>query len=152
MAKVLVVDDNHDFCFALESKLQSMGHRTGHAYDAPSALAALKAEEYEVVFLDVMLPEGNSITAIPDIQSMPGNPSVVVVTASGDTENAERAIRNGAYDYLVKPLKRERLEVLGELIGFTRQLDIQLKTDEDIPAFLETFFQQHSPSDKSTSL
>jgi pyruvate,water dikinase len=46
----------------------------------------------------------------------------------------------------------ERLEVLGELIGFTRQLDIQLKTDDDIPAFLETFFQQHSPADKSPSL
>jgi len=46
----------------------------------------------------------------------------------------------------------ERLEVLGELIGFTRQLDIQLKTDEDIPQFLESFFQQHSPADKSPSL
>jgi pyruvate,water dikinase len=46
----------------------------------------------------------------------------------------------------------ERLEVLGELIGFTRQLDIQLKTDDDIPAFLETFFQQHSPADNSPSL
>jgi len=46
----------------------------------------------------------------------------------------------------------ERLEVLGELIGFTRQLDIQLKTDEDIPQFLDSFFQQHSPADKSPSL
>jgi pyruvate,water dikinase len=47
---------------------------------------------------------------------------------------------------------QQRLEVLGELIGFTRQLDIQLKTDDDIPAFLETFFQQHSPADNSPSL
>jgi pyruvate, water dikinase len=46
----------------------------------------------------------------------------------------------------------ERLEILGELIGFTRQLDIQLKTDEDIPAFLETFFQQHTPANTSPSL
>jgi pyruvate,water dikinase len=54
--------------------------------------------------------------------------------------------------HLPREEMRERLEVLGELIGFTRQLDIQLKTDDDIPAFLETFFEQHSPADKSTSL
>ncbi len=112
MAKVLVVDDNQDFCFALESKLQSMGHQTGKAHDLPGALAELARDEYEVVFLDVMLPQGNSLSAIGDIQSMPGNPSVVVITASGDTDNAEQAIRDGAYDYLVKPLKRERLEIL----------------------------------------
>ncbi len=40
----------------------------------------------------------------------------------------------------------DRLAVLGQLIGFTRQLDIQLKSDEDIPQFLESFFQQHSPA------
>ena len=125
MAKILVVDDNRDFSFALESKLQSLGHKTGHSYDVPSALAELKAGEYEVVFLDVMLPQGNSIIAIPDIQSMPGNPSVVVITASGDTENAERAIRDGAYDYLVKPLKRERLEVLlNRLISHRAKLSL----------------------------
>jgi pyruvate, water dikinase len=39
-----------------------------------------------------------------------------------------------------------RLTVLGQLIGFTRQLDIQLKSDADIPQFLESFFQQHSPA------
>jgi pyruvate,water dikinase len=39
-----------------------------------------------------------------------------------------------------------RLTVLGQLIGFTRQLDIQLKSDADIPQFMESFFQQHSPA------
>jgi len=45
-----------------------------------------------------------------------------------------------------------RLKVLGHLIGFTRQLDIQLKSDEDIPQFLESFYQQHSPAREKSSL
>ncbi|MDI6854191.1 MAG: PEP/pyruvate-binding domain-containing protein [Deltaproteobacteria bacterium] len=44
-----------------------------------------------------------------------------------------------------------RLEVLGQLIGFTRQLDIQLKSDADIPQFMESFFQQHSPDRETPS-
>jgi pyruvate,water dikinase len=48
--------------------------------------------------------------------------------------------------HLPREDQENRLRILGRLIGFTRQLDIQLRSDEDIPEFVEAFFEQNAPA------
>jgi two-component system, NtrC family, response regulator len=59
---------------------------------------------YDVVFLDVRLPDGNGLDGIPRLLETQPPPEVVIITGSGDPDGAEIAIRNGAWDYLQKPL------------------------------------------------
>jgi two-component system NtrC family response regulator len=76
-------------------------------------LAFLGERAVDVVFLDVRLPDGNGLDAIPRIRASEGGPEVIILTGLGDPDGAELAIAAGVWDYLVKPfsVKQTRLSL-----------------------------------------
>lgn len=108
--RILVVDDEDPIREVVCSMLSSANFVCSQASSGKEALALLKSgEEYELMLSDMMMPvmDGEALLAATK-ESFPDMP-VVMVTAMHDISVALNAIRNGAYDYLLKPFDREQL-------------------------------------------
>ncbi|MCU0578932.1 MAG: sigma-54 dependent transcriptional regulator [Desulfobacterota bacterium] len=103
MATVLIIDDERMVCDSLSKIVQRMGHEVTCSYTVRDGLDQAASGGFDVVFLDVNLPDGNGLEALPQIQSGSSNPEVIIMTGFGDPDGAELAIRNGAWDYIEKP-------------------------------------------------
>lgn len=117
MGKVLIIDDDTPIAEALARVVE----RLGHTSDTCSRLAAgqtlANTGDYDVVLLDVRLPDGNGLDAIAELQGVPSAPEVIVITGWGDPDGAEAAMRRGAWDYIEKPptLKAMSMPLLSAL-------------------------------------
>ncbi len=82
-------------------------NRTGHEVDTclklEEAFEAVRSSAYDVVFLDVRMPDGDGIKALPIFRDSPSKPEIIVLTGEPDKFGAKQAIECGAWDYLVKP-------------------------------------------------
>lgn len=110
---ILIVDDEPDLREVLELALLRMGLETVTAQDVATARAQLAKRRFDLVLTDMRLPDGEGLEVVRCVaQQSPATP-VAVITAYGSTENAITALKAGAYDYLMKPVK---LEVLRNLV------------------------------------
>jgi DNA-binding NtrC family response regulator len=108
--RILIVDDEDSIREVVSSMLSSSGFVCTQAQSGREALALLQSgEEYELMLSDMMMPvmDGEALLAATK-ERFPDIP-VVMVTAMHDISIALNAIRNGAYDYLLKPFDREQL-------------------------------------------
>lgn len=103
MARILIIDDDPQVCETLESLVARLGHECFAAHTLRDGLRLLDGAEFDLVFLDVRLPDGNGLEALGQIRNQPSPPDVIVLTGQGDPEGAELAIQGGVWDYLVKP-------------------------------------------------
>ena len=103
MGNVLIIDDDLDIRDALTRVVTRLGHqaRTAATLDEGRRLAG--AGDVDVVFLDVRMPDGNGLDAIADLRKSASAPEVIVITGWGEADGAERAMRQGAWDYIEKP-------------------------------------------------
>ena len=108
MAHVLIIDDEPGVCWALTKALEEGGHDVVAAGTAEQGLPL--ARDKDLVFLDIGLPGMNGLEALEKLRNLP----VVIITAHGTVENAVEALKRGAFDYLVKPLRAEELPALVE--------------------------------------
>ncbi|WP_320171626.1 sigma-54 dependent transcriptional regulator [Maridesulfovibrio sp.] len=107
MAKVLVIDDDSFLGELLVSIAEDLGHSGETALTLKKGLDMARKESFDVVFLDVVLPDGNGLNALPELHQMSNAPEVVIITGLGDTKGAELAINSGAWDYIAKPASAE---------------------------------------------
>jgi len=103
MARILIIDDDPQVCGTLESLVLRMGHESVAAQSLKDGLAHLGRSDFDLVFLDVRLPDGNGLEALGHIRNRQSPPDVIVLTGQGDPDGAELAIQGGVWDYLVKP-------------------------------------------------
>lgn len=103
MANVLIVDDDLLLFETLADAISRMGHHVAGASTLKTGVREALRSSYDVVLLDVRMPDGNGLDAIPVIRETPSAPSVIIMTGFGDPDGAELAIRNGAWDYIEKP-------------------------------------------------
>ena len=103
MSKVLIIDDDHSFCSMLAEGVRRLGHDPTCAYNLHEGVALAHQGRYEVVYLDVWLPDGNGLDRINDIKGCPSSPEVIIATGQGDANGAELAMKVGAWDYMEKP-------------------------------------------------
>lgn len=103
MANILIVDDDKMLCQALSSVIESFGHKAEKAYTLGEGLDKSMASHFELVILDVWLPDGNGLYAMDQFKESPSQPEIIILTGSGDPDGAEMAIRSGAWDYITKP-------------------------------------------------
>ncbi|WP_461210452.1 sigma-54-dependent transcriptional regulator [Desulfocurvus sp. DL9XJH121] len=111
--RILVIDDDPEVCETMRSLLGRMLLESETAGSLGEGLRVLAEGQFDLVFLDVRLPDGNGLDALPDIKAMPGAPEVIILTGQGDPDGAELAIQGGVWDYLVKPspIKQTMLSV-----------------------------------------
>ena len=105
MARILLIEDERNIqrliCYALQTK----GHHVTVAQDGRAGLEAAQAEAPDLVLLDMVMPEMSGMEVLMALKgdSSLENIPVLVVTASAQKEEAERAIESGAAGYLIKP-------------------------------------------------
>ena len=108
MARVLIIDDDPGVCWALRKALEAAEHSVETVGTAEQGLPLVRG--HDLVFLDIGLPGMDGLQALEHLDGVP----VVIITAHGTVENAVEALRLGAFDYLVKPLRAEELPALVE--------------------------------------
>src|SRR5216110_2871674 len=108
--RILVVDDEEPIREIISSMLNAAGYKTRQAASGMEALAILNATgEFELVLSDLMMAELDGIALLERAKEKYPDMPVIMVTAVHDISVALAAIRNGAYDYLLKPFEREQL-------------------------------------------
>ena len=126
MNHVLIVDDESEIRDSLEGILSEEGYLVTTAATAGEALTLLADAPYDVVLLDIWLPDRDGLDALADIRQMDSAhlPEVIIISGHGTIEAAVRATKLGAYDFLEKPLSLDRtLIVLKNAIN-ARQLRV----------------------------
>ncbi len=115
-ADILIVDDEDDIRDIVSGILDDEGHETRTAYDSDSALAAISDRVPRLIFLDIWMKGSqlDGLGLLDEIQAMhPGLP-IVMISGHGNIETAVSAIKRGAYDYIEKPFKSDRLILVAE--------------------------------------
>ncbi|MCG3180041.1 MAG: Regulatory protein AtoC [Phycisphaerae bacterium] len=113
-ADILVIDDEEAICFAFQRYFAQRGHAVSVAATGDRGLALYRKNRPEVIFLDVRLPDSSGLEVLESIRNDDPDACVIVMTAYGSMETVTRAIRGGAFDYLVKPLDLDRARELVE--------------------------------------
>ncbi len=133
MAKVLIIDDEKDLCEILSDIITNLGHQADVAYSLSEGRKKSRRKLYDVVFLDVRLPDGNGLDAMPDIKKMATQPEIIIMTGYADPDGAEIAIKNGAWDYLQKPISPKQIILpLQRVLQYRDELRKSLKQMESL--------------------
>lgn len=103
MARILIIDDDKAICLAMASAIEQIGHDVTSSYSLKEGIETISSEVFDVIYLDVRLPDGSGLEALPLIKKNPSAPEVIIITAEGDPDGAELAIKSGAWDYIEKP-------------------------------------------------
>jgi two-component system, NtrC family, response regulator len=132
MANILIIDDDRMIRNALVIQLTQLKHTVMVAETLADGLAMLPLAPFDIVFLDVHLPDGNGLEAMPAMRQAASRPEVIIITGEGSAQGAELAIRTGAWDYIQKPLSTQEIE-----LQLTRALDYRSsKMDDPKPALM----------------
>ena len=110
MMKLLVVDDEVDVCDFVRKFFRERNFEVRIAHDGQSAVETVRAEDPEIVLLDLKMPVMGGIEALREIRKLDKKCKVVIVTALEDVASVEEAKSFGAVDYITKPLLLEQLE------------------------------------------
>ena len=112
MFKVLVVDDDADLRLTVSSALSENHYAVDQARDGEEAVNRVRAGRYDLVLLDVNMPRMSGIEALKEIKTHDPSIIVIILTAFSNVRDAVAATKEGAYNYLEKPIKAENLVYL----------------------------------------
>ncbi|MCX7956593.1 MAG: response regulator [Endomicrobia bacterium] len=101
--KVLLIDDDTEILDLLNTFFTSLGHQTVTTTNSVDGLKFVAKEIYDLVMLDIKLPERDGIEVLKDIKKVDPNLPVVMITGYKEAEKVIEAFRNGALDCLLKP-------------------------------------------------
>ncbi len=110
MAKLLVVDDEESICWGLKRLGESLGHEVLTASSAEAGLEIAQRQRPDAIVLDVRLPGMDGLSAIEHFQRSIGPRPIIVITAYGDLPTAVEAVRQRAFEYLIKPFDLQQVE------------------------------------------
>jgi DNA-binding NtrC family response regulator len=108
---ILVIDDDRIILDSLCEFLSLEGFRTNGAETLKGALAELEKQSYSLIITDVNLPDGDGLELLDIIRTEHPQTVTIVITGYGTIESAVRAIKQGAYDYLTKPIADDELRM-----------------------------------------
>jgi two-component system response regulator AtoC len=112
MFHILVIDDDEQMQFFLKEALQRQGYGLSMRKSAEEGLEALKADQADLVLLDVRLPGMSGLQAVEELLKIDPRIPIIVMTAHGTRDSAIEAMRRGAYDYFTKPFRLEEMEIV----------------------------------------
>src|SRR5919206_2117191 len=115
-AKILIADDERSITEGLSAILQDEGYAVDVAQDGQKALDRLTSETYGVVLADLKMPKLDGLALLKELQSREITTECIIITGQATVDSAVQAMRQGAYDYIEKPLNAEKLNRLKALI------------------------------------
>ncbi len=115
---ILVVDDDRELADSLAIFLEIEGHRVALAYNAREALSLYRDERFDLVFLDIRLPDRSGLDCLPELRRLHPGADIILMTAYVVADTLARAREGGALGVVGKPLDVEELPgLLGLLAG-----------------------------------
>ena len=106
---ILVVDDEPAIRDSLETLLSEANYRVTLAKNGSEGIKNIERDIFDLVLLDVMMPDKNGLEVLEEIHLSSPETAVIMITAFGTIENAVKAIKSGALDYVTKPWDNEKL-------------------------------------------
>lgn len=127
MKKILVIDDEKNIQVSLASILQDEGYKTFFAASGEEGIEKFKNIRPDAIFLDIWLPGIDGLETLQRILSIDSNQIIIMISGHGNISTAVRAVKQGAYDFLEKPLSLEKV-----MLVLKRGLDFRQVLDENV--------------------
>jgi DNA-binding NtrC family response regulator len=109
MKPVLIIDDEKEICDSISMILEYEGYAVDSTTSAIEGLKKFNEQVFSAVLLDIQMPEMNGFEVLKKIKEAKPSTSVIIISAHGSVENAIKATRLGAFDFLEKPIDRDKL-------------------------------------------
>src|SRR5436305_14466798 len=134
---ILIVDDEADICELVAGLLQDEGYATRTARDSDGALNEIKSRRPNLLFLDIWLQGSrlDGLQLLDTVKEQHPDMPVVMISGHGNIETAVAAIKRGAYDFIEKPFKADRLVLVADRALETSRLKREVRA-----------LKQHAPS------
>ena len=121
--RILIIEDDSPFREAVKESLTTQNYIVFESQSFQSALKILKQKRFDLILLDLSLPDGNGLQILQSLPEYMRN-RVIIVSGTGNINVAVEAIKNGAYDFIEKPIEPETLHtIIKKSIEVNRQLD-----------------------------
>jgi DNA-binding NtrC family response regulator len=126
--KVLIVEDDLATRKGLEESVKDLGGETRSVGNAKEAARAVEEFDPRLLIVDIHLPDGDGIEVLRAARESDPDREGIVITGQGSIDNAIEALRAGAVDYLLKPLRPAQLEVVFNRLADRRRLEFEVET------------------------
>lgn len=125
---ILIIDDEEHARHNISEYLKTSGYEVFEAGTLKEGREFISKGDGDIIVLDVQLPDGDGLDLLTEISSMPSKPPVILITGYGDIQMAVDAMKNGAHDFLTKPIMdlsslEASIERAGEIIKMRRELN-----------------------------
>lgn len=107
--RILIVDDEERFRNTMCKLLTVEGYEASTAGSGPDALEELRGTAYDLVILDIRMPEMNGVQVLSEIKKIDASLEVIIMTGYASVDTAKEIMKLGAYDYLLKPYAIDEL-------------------------------------------
>jgi len=114
---VLVVDDHYGDRETLKAILEEKGYRVATAADGAEAIDMVKSRHYDIIFLDVRLPDMTGFETFGKVKKIDPQAAVIMMTGYAEEKLMENAVGEGAFTYLYKPFDMEKVITLVEVVS-----------------------------------
>lgn len=111
MASVLIIDDDKMICDVMARMMEKMGHESRTSHTGASGVDLVQSDFFDVVFLDINLPDANGLGLISKIRAAASSPEVIIITGDSDPNGAEMAFSSGAWNYIEKPFRQQEISL-----------------------------------------
>ena len=126
--KVLIVEDDLATRKGLEESIKDLGGDPRSVGTAKEAARAIEEFDPQILIVDIHLPDGDGIEILRSARELEPEREGIVITGQGSIDNAIEALRAGAFDYLLKPLRPAQLEVVFNRLADRRRLESEVET------------------------
>ena len=109
MNKILIIDDEKEICESMKMILEYEGYEANFSTSAIQGLKTLEVNPPGCLLLDIQMPEMNGFEVLKRVKESSPSISVIIISAHGSVENAIKATRLGAFDFIEKPIDRDKL-------------------------------------------
>lgn len=135
---ILVVDDELSVRDSMTKWFKEDGYKTDSAADATEALKKLKPGLWDIIFLDIKLPGMDGMELQQRIKNIDPNATIIMITAYATVDTAVKSLKEGAYDYVTKPVDPDYLDhLVGNVIKQKRLLSENIQLKEQIQELYE---------------
>jgi two-component system, NtrC family, response regulator len=133
MAHILIIEDDRTVAKFLSRKIMRLGHDATWSDTLQEGVKTTLQMPYDVVFLDVRMPDGNGIDALPQILGSPYQPEVIVMSGLANMEDAEAAIQKGAWDYIHKQdMDDKYMGLLQRTLQYRQEVSEKIHRSQDL--------------------
>lgn len=109
MKSILIIDDEKEICESIKMILEYEGYNVNYSISPTEGLQNFLSNQYSALLLDIQMPEMNGFEVLKKVKINNPSVSVIIISAHGNVDNAVKATRLGAFDFIEKPIDRDKL-------------------------------------------